>query len=641
MAGKAGSTMSIVRLAGVLGIALGLSSAPLLAAAPPILLSPETHVAACSGPQVMVAADFDEDGALDLAVSCLGSVGVVVLLGHGDGTFTALPETAVGSRAIGIAAADFNGDGHLDLAATDGPFLRCAIALGRGDGTFWPATSYDAGLSSVTALAADVNGDSLPDLILGGAHFGKAVLLNRGAAVFSPGFVVAPNHNSFSPPTTLAAADLDADGFADLAETGYTNSGMEGECVPEGVKFWKGFGTGSFWGTAIPGFFCPRSLALADFNGDGRQDILELGPGALNRHLNLGGGSFTGATASPWSVPGASVSVLAADFNRDGVPDVALGQGGALVVVMPGEAGGAFGAGQNVPLADVFDRMIAADFNGDGNLDLAVNEGNTGSVGIFLNRRSTENRPPVAMAGADHQAGCTSPTGGLVTLDGSSSGDPDSNPGTSDDIIAFAWFENYGAAGQTLLGNAATLTGVFLPMGPHALTLRVTDRAGLSDLDDVTITIADSTPPGLSVSAAPATLAPEKHQLEPVHVTVGATDACGPVTFVLLSAGSSEPDDLPGGNDGSTTGDIQDADVGTPDVDLLLRAERNSQGPGRVYTLTYRATDSAGLTRTVATQVTVPRRKPPALAAPTAREVPIGVVNAVPDALSGAPAKPQ
>jgi hypothetical protein len=61
--------------------------------------------------------------------------------------------------------------------------------------------------------------------------------------------------------------------------------------------------------------------------------------------------------------------------------------------------------------------------------------------------------------------------------------------------------------------------------------------------------------------------------------------------MMLLSAISNEPDD--GISDGSTTGDIADADVGEPDVDVLLRAERSGGGSGRFYTLTYVATDAS------------------------------------------------
>jgi len=93
----------------------------------------------------------------------------------------------------------------------------------------------------------------------------------------------------------------------------------------------------------------------------------------------------------------------------------------------------------------------------------------------------------------------------------------------------------------------------------------------------------------------------------PVHVQVTAQDLCGPVTqFVLSSVVSSEPDDAAGFTDGATADDIQGAEIGTFDTDLLLRAERAGGGPGRVYTLTYEATDGSGNVGSGVAAVTVP-----------------------------------
>jgi hypothetical protein len=74
----------------------------------------------------------------------------------------------------------------------------------------------------------------------------------------------------------------------------------------------------------------------------------------------------------------------------------------------------------------------------------------------------------------------------------------------------------------------------------------------------------------------------------------------------LQSVASSEPDDAPGGGDGATTGDVQGADVGTADVDVLLRAERDGRGPGRTYSARYRATDASGNVGTGVGTVAVP-----------------------------------
>jgi DNA-binding beta-propeller fold protein YncE len=185
---------------------------------------------------------------------------------------------------------------------------------------------------------------------------------------------------------------------------------------------------------------------------------------------------------------------------------------------------------------------------------------------------------PVADAGVDLEAACASASGAEVTLDGSGSTDPD------DDITLYEWFEGYGTGSQVLLGTGETL-GVGLPLGTHLITLRVTDSAAHQDTDEVEVIVEDSLAPTLQVSVSPGRLWPPNGQLAPVHATVSASDACGAATVTLLSITSSDP----GPED-----DIHGAEIGTADFDVLLRAERDAKGPGRVYTLTYRAVDAAG-----------------------------------------------
>jgi hypothetical protein len=80
-----------------------------------------------------------------------------------------------------------------------------------------------------------------------------------------------------------------------------------------------------------------------------------------------------------------------------------------------------------------------------------------------------------------------------------------------------------------------------------------------------------------------------------VQPTWQVSDLCDTsVVVVLDSVTSSEPDDAPGNADGDTTGDVQDALVGTADTSILLRAERSGGGSGRVYALTYSALDDSG-----------------------------------------------
>ena len=147
-------------------------------------------------------------------------------------------------------------------------------------------------------------------------------------------------------------------------------------------------------------------------------------------------------------------------------------------------------------------------------------------------------------------------------------------------------------------------------LGTTTVMFTASDGAGAVASCSMSITVTDTTPPVVTVHASPAELWPPNHTMRPVHLTVVAVDACDETPVVLLaSVTSSEPDDAPGSRDGKTTGDIQAATAGTPDVDVFFRAERDSQGPGRIYRLRYLATDASGNAGTGVGDVAVYRNK--------------------------------
>lgn len=138
-------------------------------------------------------------------------------------------------------------------------------------------------------------------------------------------------------------------------------------------------------------------------------------------------------------------------------------------------------------------------------------------------------------------------------------------------------------------------------------TARAVDQAGNEATAAVGNINIDRTPPLATCRATPNALRPPNHRLVDVRASVEVTDPLsGPGRFVLASAVSSEPDDSPGGGDGSTTGDVWGFILESADTDGRLRAERAAGGPGRIYTLTYRASDLAGNIGLCSTTVTVP-----------------------------------
>ena len=144
-----------------------------------------------------------------------------------------------------------------------------------------------------------------------------------------------------------------------------------------------------------------------------------------------------------------------------------------------------------------------------------------------------------------------------------------------------------------------TATSTCDPESPYGLgttdvTVECTGPSGTSTAT-CSATVIDQTPPVIDVSMVPAFLWPPNHRMVDVDVTVTAVDNCDESpSVVLVSATSNEPDDVTGAGDGHTSPDIDGATTGTADFEVQLRAERQGQGSGRTYTLTYSATDDSG-----------------------------------------------
>jgi endo-1,4-beta-xylanase len=155
--------------------------------------------------------------------------------------------------------------------------------------------------------------------------------------------------------------------------------------------------------------------------------------------------------------------------------------------------------------------------------------------------------------------------------------------------------------GQTLVSQQSLGVGE-----QQTYVLRVIDTFAQADEDVTHVAVVDTTPPNLSVTVSPAVLSPPNHKLAPITVTIVATDTCDANPVVrLVSIMSNEADN--GLGDGDQPNDIQGAAFGTDDRQFQLRNERSGNGSGRIYTITYSATDASGNTTVRQATVTVPR----------------------------------
>ncbi len=200
----------------------------------------------------------------------------------------------------------------------------------------------------------------------------------------------------------------------------------------------------------------------------------------------------------------------------------------------------------------------------------------TGGQHNFLARYRNPNTAPLADAGSPQQVECVSIGAADVVLDGSASSDPDSTPGTNDDIVSFEWYE-----GGFLLGSGETLLAN-LDLGEHVITLVVTDSAAETSEAEVTVVIEDTTPPIVTVSLEQISLWPPNHMLVDVGLAFEAVDACDPAPVASISSVTSD----------EPTGQSPDAEV--DGEELRLRAQRDGGGDGRVYVVTVTATDASG-----------------------------------------------
>ena len=298
------------------------------------------------GPNSLVAADVNGDGILDL-VALTPYNGVYVFLGIGNGTFQAAVNYATVNTVGGngaLAVADVNGDGLPDLAITAGNGME--ILLNSGTGTFGAGTYYNSGQGTASGggiAIGDVNGDKLPDVVINNENVGVTVFLNQGGGVFTVGSTVSVATGLTS---NVVLADINNDKKLDLVTTDAFGN----------VYTFLGSGTGTF--TAQPGMAlaahnsAPYLVAAADFNGDGTLDILDTNGTATNTvSLGRGDGTFRTGQMYGYNVNGSSGhNIVAADFNGDGIPDVAYswaitgGTSSADFAVMLGSSHGALGS---------------------------------------------------------------------------------------------------------------------------------------------------------------------------------------------------------------------------------------------------------------------------------------------------------
>ena len=295
------------------------------------------------------------------------------------------------------AVADLNGDGNLDIVVADKGQSNVSVLLGNGIGGFAPAVNYPTypsdypgwdGVSYLTlqphsVAIGDIGSDGIPDIVVSNSADGTiSVLFGTGNGTFSAPDWYAWGGGGAGDMRDIITANLDgdADGIDEIMSAAplqhavfVYHAAADGTLIKRDVVTVGG---------------APEALATGDFNKDGQPDLAVANFGSDSVNILLGNGDGTFAAPVDYAVLNGPHSVVASDFNGDGVLDLAVANWASnRFSVLLGNGNGTFAAAVHSNTTSdlsVPSGLAAADFNGDGVPDLALTDYGLNSVFVFL-----------------------------------------------------------------------------------------------------------------------------------------------------------------------------------------------------------------------------------------------------------------
>ncbi|MBX7046735.1 MAG: T9SS type A sorting domain-containing protein [Ignavibacteria bacterium] len=403
-----------------------------------------TNITAGNNSYRLATADFNNDGKPDIAFGN-NTVGVVTVVlnttttGSNTITFSAGVNFTTSNSPYGITTADINGDGKIDIVGTSYSLGKATVLIntttpGAATPTFAAAVLFTTGNNPLDVCCADINLDGKPDIITGngGASTFSVLLNTTPTGNATPTFSAKTDFTAANTSTTVTFADINLDGKPDIITGNFIagiiavnlNTTTVGAATPTfsaKIEFSASFavyflriadinGDGKpdiisgadskisvFLDTTSSGSATPnlhtrfdintstqvQDLAIADFNGDGKKDLIAAGDAATNNvavfmnTMTLGATPFTNSARTDFSTNAGPAGIIPIDINSDGLQDIVWGNSNASNITIrlnnttPGASTQSFTAGTDFATPIQPFRLCSGDFNLDGKTDFA------------------------------------------------------------------------------------------------------------------------------------------------------------------------------------------------------------------------------------------------------------------------------
>ena len=319
--------------------------------------------------------------------------------------FDARVDLTAGTTPTGVAIGDLDGDGKADIAVSNAGAASVSVyrnisATGViSASSFTLAATLTSGTTPNNLAIGDIDGDGRPEIVT--SNYGAAsvsVFLNTSAAPGTISFAAKQDFTTGTQPYNVVIADLDGDGRADLATPNFgsaTISVLRNVAVTGTINA-TSFAPQVTFATAAS----PHFLAAADFNGDGRKDLAAVSSTGSNLSVFLNTGSAGIINSSSFALPGVvfttgtgPVCMAVADFDGDGKQDIAtVGAGNTVYLlknaVAPGATSivtGAFVNASSFSATSTPTGIAVGDIDGDGKADIITSSSAAAVASVFRN----------------------------------------------------------------------------------------------------------------------------------------------------------------------------------------------------------------------------------------------------------------